>query len=363
MQTWLRRWTGPVLAGLFLLLGGGSSPAAAWIDGPEVAAISPDGARLYVANNVFNTIAVVDTATNQIAATVLLDPRVPVIMEGMAISPDGSRLYVSARDSGRTYSDPIPPPDPFGPLPDTVTVIDTASLQVVARVQVGRWPMGLAISRDGKRVYAANFNSGTVSVIDTGTNHVGATAHVGGWPVHVAVSPDGVRLYVAALNGKVLDVLDMATLHLVARVETEVYPAAVESSPDGKWIYVPGVAGARNDVNEVEVINATTVRLAAWVPVQGPPMGVALSPDGSRAYVTLNNSPGTVAVIDTAAGQVVGEVQAGAFSQNLVMRPDGKRLYTIDEGAGTVTVIEIGTNDQWVVAKVPVYRQPVLTGP
>jgi YVTN family beta-propeller protein len=40
------------------------------------------------------------------------------------------------------------------------------------------------------------------------------------------------------------------------------------------------------------------------------------------------------------------------------MRPDGKRLYTIDEGGGTVTVIDTGTNQ--MVAKVPVYVKPTV---
>ena len=55
------------------------------------------------------------------------------------------------------------------------------------RIAVGRRPWGLAISRNGQRVYTANGLSNDVSVIDTRSNRVIAKVKVGEKPWGVAV--------------------------------------------------------------------------------------------------------------------------------------------------------------------------------
>jgi YVTN family beta-propeller protein len=70
-----------------------------------------------------------------------------------------------------------------------VAVIDTATNTVVATIPVGSGPIGVAIRPDGARVYVTNDNSDTVSVIDTTTNTVVATIPVGSGPVAVAITP------------------------------------------------------------------------------------------------------------------------------------------------------------------------------
>ncbi len=76
----------------------------------------------------------------------------------------------------------------------TVSVIDTATDQVTATIPVGVHLMGVAASPDGSRVYVTNNGSDTVSVIDTATDRVTATIPVGFEPVGVAVSPNGSRV-------------------------------------------------------------------------------------------------------------------------------------------------------------------------
>jgi YVTN family beta-propeller protein len=83
--------------------------------------------------------------------------------------PDGARVYLSNGGDG------------------TVMAIDTASDQVVATIPVGRRPWNMAITRDGAKLYVANGRSNSVSVIDTAKNvrikdiAVGETP----WGVHI----------------------------------------------------------------------------------------------------------------------------------------------------------------------------------
>jgi YVTN family beta-propeller protein len=84
-----------------------------------------------------------------------------------------------------------------GSSTNTVRVIDTVSMSVIATVTVGAGPNGLAVSPDGKRVYVTNFSDDTVSVIGTVSNTVTSTIAVGNSPRGVAVSSDGDRIFVA----------------------------------------------------------------------------------------------------------------------------------------------------------------------
>ncbi len=79
---------------------------------------------------------------------------------------------------------------------DTVSVIDTATNNIIATVDVGSSPTGIAVSPDGTKVYVTNYDDNTTSVIDTATNNVIATVNVGAGPMGVAVSPDGKKVYV-----------------------------------------------------------------------------------------------------------------------------------------------------------------------
>jgi YVTN family beta-propeller protein len=70
----------------------------------------------------------------------------------------------------------------------SVSVIDTASNQVVATLPLGRdtSPLHIAITPDGSRAYIANVTSDTVSVLDTASSELIATVAVGTRPMFIA---------------------------------------------------------------------------------------------------------------------------------------------------------------------------------
>ena len=101
---------------------------------------------------------------------------------GVAIAPDKSRVYVTCGGA------------------EIVTVVDVPRLlrfihahtglfaqdlsasanYVVTRIPVGLNPRGLALSRDGRRLFVANRLDDTVSMIDTRTNRVASTITLAG---------------------------------------------------------------------------------------------------------------------------------------------------------------------------------------
>src|SRR4051794_12829576 len=84
-------------------------------------------------------------------------------------------------------------------LDNTVSVIDGASRKTVATVRVGVSPGQMAVARDGKRVYVANTGSNSVSIVGTNDHKVASTIALprASKPIGVALSPNGRLLYTA----------------------------------------------------------------------------------------------------------------------------------------------------------------------
>ena len=78
----------------------------------------------------------------------------------MAVTPNGAYVYVTNEVS------------------DTVSVINTATNIVTAKVTVGSDPMNVAVTPNGEYAYVTNLGGDTVSVISTATNTVTATITV-----------------------------------------------------------------------------------------------------------------------------------------------------------------------------------------
>src|SRR5580692_12328688 len=124
--------------------------------------------------------------------------------------------------------------------------------------------------------YVANLGSNNVSVINTANNSVVATVNVGSQPNGIAITPDGTRAYVANGGGAVW-VLATAGNGVLAKVSLGGYPTAVAITPDGTRAYV-----TRTNSNNVSVIDTASNTVTATIPVGDTPGGIAITPDGAH---------------------------------------------------------------------------------
>ncbi|MDD9377218.1 hypothetical protein M8Z33_11130 [Streptomyces sp. ZAF1911] len=68
-----------------------------------------------------------------------------------------------------------------------------------------------------------------------------------------------------------------------------------------------------------------------------------MTPDGRRLYVT--DLLGTVSVVDTATGKVIGApIPVGRHPKDVVVSPDGRRAYVTNQGEDSMSVIDTSTN-------------------
>jgi uncharacterized protein (TIGR03437 family) len=236
------------------------------------AAVAPNGAMLYVTQTASNTVAAVNTATNQTVAKIAVGNGPAVA----AVSPDSSRVYVTNMLDG------------------TVSAINAATNSVIATVMVGARPFGVAVSVDGTKVYVANTGGPSISVIDTSRNAVSSTIQLPfpASPRMPALSPDGRKAYVTDSNYGSVYVISTATDTVTSTFQAAANNEGVAFSPNGAQAYVTNLEGS------VYIVDAARDTVTGTVMLGGSPAGVGFSPDGTKAYVA-NNGLSEVQVINT----------------------------------------------------------------
>jgi uncharacterized repeat protein (TIGR01451 family) len=292
----------------------------------------------YITNYGDNEVAVIDTATKLVAATVsgLHGPW------GIAVNPNGKNVYVTNLAS------------------NNVSVINTTTKTVTAQVSVGNWPYGVAVTPDGTQVYVTNYTDGIVSVIDTSTNIVTARVSVGNLPYGVAVTPDGKKVYVSNAGINTVSVINTKTNTVIAQVPVGKWPEGVTVTPDGTKVYV-----ANSGSNTVSIINTKSNTVTAQVPVGNWPYGVAVTPDGTQVYVTNQyDGMGNISVINIANNSVTN-VLTNVFGIDsmlfgIAVTPNGKQVYAANYGGINSSVINPSTNT--VATTMPVGNNSVAFG-
>jgi YVTN family beta-propeller protein len=299
----------------------------------------------YITNIGNNSVSVIDTETDTIKDEVNVGSY-PI---GVAVTPDGSKVYVA--NSDLINVSPI----------DTVSIIDTATNTVIATVPVESHPYGVAVSPDGKKVYVTYRDQyiTNVSVIDTSTNKVTATIPVGFIAALLAVTPDGKKVYVANDDGNdnenIVSIIDTAT-YKVTRIKVGNSPFGVAVSSDGKKVYV---TNSRDDT--VSIIDTTTNTAINTVKVGDAPCHIAINPAGTKVYV-INHGSDDISIIDTATNTVTDTLNVGMNPSGVSFTPDGKKVYVANTESDTVSVINAATNTVTTDVYVGYEYAPVAAG-
>ena len=152
----------------------------------------------------------------------------------------------------------------------------------------------LAISHDSGTLFAGHPYSGEVVRMGLGKGppHVEATAKPGGHVRCIALSPDGRRLYAAVSDTRRIVGLDAATLREASRWDVAAEPWAVLPSRDGAAVFV-----ADYDGNQVLRVSTRTGRVESLSPPIRRPSALAISPDGRELYA-VSFRTGDVVVLD-----------------------------------------------------------------
>lgn len=288
--------------------------------------------RIYVANESGNSVSVIDANSLEPVKTV------PLALKGahdMALTRDGRTLFVSNLLSGE------------------LAVLDTGTFNVTATLPTGNRCHSIALTNDEKQAWIVNIGENNVSIIDVARLRIlGTIPSVGKLPGHIRFSKDGRFAYITSQEDGQLVVIDTSNHQIIKRVPVGRLPHFILASPDGRYLWggatgerhvyvidmttntrvttidvgpkpqhiafgVRGMFGpfayvAVEDANEIVVIDARPgeLKVVDRIAVGNKPSGVSASPEGGRVYVSLQGTD-QMAVIDTGTHRVINRVPVG----------------------------------------------------
>jgi YVTN family beta-propeller protein len=289
----------------------------------------------YVPNSDDNTVSVILVADHTVVATIDVGDS----PEGVAVTPDGRFVYVT------------------NSISDNVSVIDTSNNSVETIVLASNsLPRGVAVSPKGLTAFVSNSLSGTLSVIRTSDNAVADNVAVGNRPQGVAVLSNGIFAYVVNSLDNNVSVINTAVNLEVATIAVDTLPRSIVATPQGDFIYVTNfLAGT------VSVVRTSDNVVIQTIGVGNGPNGIAITPNGEFVFIS-NTLADTISTIQTSNNTIINTIglDAGSNPSGVSVTPDGKFIYVTNTATNTVSVIRISDNS--IIATVNVGNSPISLG-
>jgi len=366
-------------------------PAGKWIPVapyPFALAVRPDGQQIAVPSIGFpfalNIIDAPDSADPKVARMPAGSENNPAmeVHAGLVYSPDGARLYVATGDSGK------------------IRVYKTSDLKCERELSLdgqlsgnnfgGSFAATLAISSDGKTLYALDQGNWRVVIIDTDRMERVSSIPTGAYPFGLVIAPDGKKLYVT--NSGLFEYTSVPGADENHQLETGLhfppfgYPSKEaregvtaegkqvqglgdENSDQGSslWTYDmsdlehPAVSAKLRLGARISEADGDTVGGAAptgvacdddavYVSLAHEDMVVKINEDGTRILDEGPLSPFAGTRFQDAQGRAL----RGVMPSGLVVHTG--RLYVAESGINAVAVLDTKTMD--VIAHIPVGWNP-----
>jgi YVTN family beta-propeller protein len=287
-----------------------------------------------VANESSNDISVIDANTFEPLGSI---PALNHSTHDLAVTRDGRRVYATNLASGR------------------VSVIDTARKETIASIYTGERCHVVALTNDDSQLWVANIGENTISIVDTVNFRILGTIPVGKGPTGLTFSHDGRYAFVSSQGEKTVGVIDTTTHQIIKTIPVGANPHFLVVSRDG---HVWGVNTGENDIYVLDPENHEKV---GTFTVGDKPQQIAFAYKGTQgplAYVTVGSQNKVVALAgDPKNLKVVDEISVGEGPNGIWSNSEGTRVFVAHDKGNEIRVIDTGTGQ--TLATVPVGRKPI----
>ncbi|WP_179412815.1 beta-propeller fold lactonase family protein [Mucilaginibacter sp. E4BP6] len=155
--------------------------------------------------------------------------------------------------------------------------------------------------------------------------------------ITVTPSPSGFA-YINNNNDNTVSVINTTTNKVVALIPVGTKPLGSAISQDSRTVYV-----ANYGSNTISVINAATNKVVSTIQSNNVSGGICISPDGKTLYMS-NTDQNSISVISTITGSTIATVTVGTFPYGICISPDGSMVYVANGGSSNVSVVSTATN-------------------
>lgn len=208
---------------------------------------------------------------------------------GIAITPNDHRAYVANNNNYGIAGE------------DSVSVLDLKHNKQKTIINDASFsgPYTVTIDHKGKKAYVTNSNSTTISIIDIEHNTVIGTIDGFDGPSGMVIKPHGegkhkiayVNNYGSAAgvgsgNGNTISVVDLKTSTIIDTITVDQAPAALAISHDGHYVYVVNYVDGNPGTGTMQVIRTADNSIVSTTTGFSGPFDIAVKHDGKYAYVT-----------------------------------------------------------------------------
>jgi YVTN family beta-propeller protein len=290
--------------------------------------------RVFVANESSNNVTVVDGDSFQVVATV--DARNHATHD-LAVSRDGRWLFATNLASGR------------------LSAINTRAHETVASIATGDRAHVVTLTNDNRQAWVANIGENTISIVDTGTFRILGTIAVGKGPTGLTFSRDGRFAYVSNQGDKTVEVIDTASHRVLKAIPVGTNPHFLVLGPDGR------IWGTNTGGTDIYVIDPATQDKVGSINVGPAPQQIAFGfkgLQGPNAYVTVAGLNRVVVVSAAPSNlRILEQIDVGQRPSGISNNREGTRLFVVHEISNDLKIIDTGSSS--VLAAVPVGRKPI----
>jgi DNA-binding beta-propeller fold protein YncE len=237
---------------------------------------------------------------------------------------DGSRAYVVSEIDGHNY----------------IAIIDTTSRLVIANIERSNELSVIALSPDGKNLYAGDYFGRKLLVIDTQTLETVGEVALDGSPTHIAIHPGNGIAYIS--SAYFITVADLNSLKIVERINIGGVSNLAFNANGRAYALV-----LTHGKSRISIINSQNHQLVRELPLGGHSNTMTFSPDGLSLYAAIYARSETdyhswIAVIDTLVDGFKNNIEHGlSIIDDIGISHDGKQLFGANYDTPVIHRIDI----------------------
>jgi len=219
--------------------------------------------------------------------------------------------------------------------PEGIAIVDVNERKVVRTIEEpGHGWLDGVVSLDHKKIFMNDPRGSQVIVLDLEKNEVTAKLPVGKAPIHMYLTPDGKEVWTHSDVEGAFYVIDVANQSLKGKV-----PASFTGKGHGKLLLHPELASKAYATNAIDsvvhIIDISKKELIGSIKTSGHSHAKAYSTASKHVYIT--SGLGKVAIINPQTDTLIKEIEG---SNDLFISDDGKTLISPQGEEERVIVID-----------------------